>query len=281
MELLTWNIQAGCGADGVTDLDRIVGVISEMGNPDIICLQEVALNFPVVDGGRGENQVATLRTKFPQHDACFGAAIDCVDIEGARMGFGNLILSRLPVKQRTRHQLPRRADPDHFNMPRGATEVIVEEDSRLIRIITTHLEYFSNLQRRDQVSRIRGIVEESSARARSAAAKLGPGPYSVTKETRSTIVCGDFNFTPENPEYKVLTTTDSGCEGLSDAWCVNNGSRRHPATCGIFDRDQWPEGPHCRDFFFLTSDLSSRVVSLEVNSSTDASDHQPVRLILE
>ncbi|MDA9981782.1 endonuclease/exonuclease/phosphatase family protein [Gammaproteobacteria bacterium] len=50
MEILTWNIQAGTGVDGNNDMSRIAQVIKDTGNPDIICLQEVARNFPPVDG---------------------------------------------------------------------------------------------------------------------------------------------------------------------------------------------------------------------------------------
>jgi exonuclease III len=39
-------------------------------------------------------------------------------------------------------------------------------------------------------------------------------------------------------------------------------------------------GGHCRDYFALTPDVAQRVVSLEMNAATDASDHQPLRLVL-
>ena len=52
-------------------------------------------------------------------------------------------------------------------------------------------------------------------------------------------------------------------------------------TCGMFDRDQWPGGPHCRDFLFVTGDVASCVRAIEVDLETDASDHQPVRLDLD
>jgi len=39
-------------------------------------------------------------------------------------------------------------------------------------------------------------------------------------------------------------------------------------------------GPHARDFWFVGADLAPRVKSVEVDTETDASDHQPVWLTL-
>ncbi|HQV09649.1 MAG TPA: endonuclease, partial [Thauera sp.] len=51
MRLLTWNIQWGRGADGRVDLARTVAAIRAAGDFDVICLQEVACNFPGLAGG--------------------------------------------------------------------------------------------------------------------------------------------------------------------------------------------------------------------------------------
>ena len=74
-----------------------------------------------------------------------------------------------------------------------------------------------------------------------------------------------------------------GAVPLADAWTACHDSRPHEPTCGLFDRRQWPEGAHCRDyyyFFFITADLASRVETVTVALDTNASDHQPVRLVL-
>ena len=73
---------------------------------------------------------------------------------------------------------------------------------------------------------------------------------------------------------------DDGTPTILDAWRLLQGARPHDPTCGIFDREQWKEGPHCRDFFFVTEDLAERVSELEVNLTSAASDHQPLRLRL-
>ncbi|MDJ0956046.1 MAG: endonuclease/exonuclease/phosphatase family protein [Arenicellales bacterium] len=281
MELLTWNIQAARGVDGINDTQRIAHVIQDMGNPDVICLQEVACHLPVVDAGRGEDQVNSLAALFPNHDAFYGAAIDCIGPNNTRMRFGNLILSRFPVTQTSLHQLPRPLDPENKNMPRQATEVIVRDGSSWIRVMTTHLEYHSALQRKAQVRYLGEFLNEAHSRAKAQSVIANTGPYEVVRETGSSVLCGDFNLEPTDPVYHTLTSTDSTNGELVDAWPALHGSSQHAPTCGLFDKEQWPEGPHCRDFFFLTPNLASRIELFEVNPSTDASDHQPIRLILK
>jgi endonuclease/exonuclease/phosphatase family metal-dependent hydrolase len=280
MEILTWNIQAGTGVDGSNDMSRIAQVIKDTGNPDIICLQEVARNFSPVDGESAEDQVNTLKTAFPDYDAFFGAAIDCMSANKTRTYFGNIILSRLPVVQRMLHQLPRPVDVENRNMPRQATEVIVSDDARLVRVMTTHLEFFSTQQRQAHASRLRELCDEAHARAKTSSAVSDTNAYGITRETGSTVLCGDFNFEPTDAEYQVLTRTTNTNPGLSDAWRAKNGTADHAPTCGIFDRKQWPQGPHCRDFLFLTADLAPRVELFEINAATDASDHQPLRVLI-
>jgi exonuclease III len=68
---------------------------------------------------------------------------------------------------------------------------------------------------------------------------------------------------------------------LIDAWNTVHPDASRVPTCGVFDNNQWEKGPHCRDYFFLSKNLSQRIQEVSVNIKTDASDHQPIRLILE
>ena len=43
---------------------------------------------------------------------------------------------------------------------------------------------------------------------------------------------------------------------------------------------QWPDGAHCRDFFLVTEELQARLRSLRADLRTDASDYQPIVLVL-
>ena len=142
--ILSWNIQAGLGCDGVTDLGRIADTIRAR-DPDIICLQEVAQNVPDLAGG--DDQVDRLLGLFAGYHAVFGAAIDrAIGDWAGRARFGNLILSRLPVIQIFTHPLPQRAAPGVKHMPRQATEIVADSAAGMLRIVTTHFEFHSQAQ---------------------------------------------------------------------------------------------------------------------------------------
>jgi len=65
-----------------------------------------------------------------------------------------------------------------------------------------------------------------------------------------------------------------------DAWSVCYPERSHALTCGLSDHAQGADGPDCRDFIFVSEDMTSRVRRVEVNGVTDASDHQPILIEL-
>ncbi len=74
----------------------------------------------------------------------------------------------------------------------------------------------------------------------------------------------------------MLSPFPVGVPAFRDAWSVRHPGKPHAPTAGIYDADQWPKGPNCRDFVFLTGDLTERLRRVEVDVKTDASDHQPV-----
>lgn len=282
MEIVTWNIQCGRGVDGIVDLQRIARTAQAMGDLDVVCLQEVAQHMPDVDGGAGADQVAELAAAFPGYTSVFGAAVDILGADERRKRFGNLILSRLPIQQIFRHLLPQPADPSaKKSMPRQATEVVVAGETGALRIVTIHLEYYSERQRGAQADRLRVLHEEICANERQPPRQAGDGPYAPTPRPAAAVFCGDFNFIPNDRIYtQLLAPIGEQAPRLCDAWEVAHPGRAHDPTCGVFDREQWPQGPHCRDFFFVTEDLADRVSGVEVDTETPASDHQPVRLVV-
>ncbi|MDX1431119.1 MAG: endonuclease/exonuclease/phosphatase family protein [Gammaproteobacteria bacterium] len=281
MDIITWNVQACLGVDGREDLARICGVVRRMGGADVICLQEVAQHLLAEDGSVGADQVAALAREFPGHETFFGAAIDLAGASGRRQRFGNLVLSRLPVAQCFMHPLPQPPEPGVLHMPRQATEVVVETDGGALRITTTHLEFHSAAQRQSQVRRLLDIHDEICAGARRPPLYAEHGPYAKLPRPPSAVLCGDFNFTVSDDAYQTIIggSADEALR-LVDAWPSVHGAREHAPTCGIFDREQWPQGAHCRDFFFVTEDIAARVEDVLVDVDTDASDHQPMRLRL-
>lgn len=280
IKVLSWNIQNGLGCDGKVSLPRIAKIIREMGDPDVICLQEVSVNFRLKDGST-PNQIQQLATLFPQHQVFFGPAIDIWDGEFKdRSQFGNAILSRFPVRTVFYHPLPQPPHASVKQMPRQLVEVSVETADRSLRVMTTHLEYHSETQRISQCQRILDIQQEITAIENAPPNCDVSGPYMPLDRGESCVICGDFNFLPDSNEYQLFTDTSQPESMLLDAWRVISSDQAQPPTSGIFDHAQWPEGAHCRDYMFITSDLSDDIDDFQVNTTTDASDHQPLLLVL-
>src|SRR5205823_6156154 len=120
------------------DPARIAREAKRIADADVICFQEVAAGFKELAGSRGEDQFAELAALFPGYSA---HAVTPVDLNGKR--FGNLLLSRLPVSRVLRHSLPWPSAPDTPAMPRAAVEAVVEAPGGALRVLTTHLEYYS------------------------------------------------------------------------------------------------------------------------------------------
>jgi endonuclease/exonuclease/phosphatase family metal-dependent hydrolase len=282
--ILTWNIQCGLGVDGRVDLARVGDVIKGMGDTDIICLQEVSRFDCEMDGGKGADQVSVLSTLFPDHYPIFGPAINRQgNTQAQRRQFGNLILSRLPVLQVFKHLLPQPAPEEPCkHMPRQALEVVVEINDGPLRITTTHLEYHSEVQRLAQVSRLREVQAEVTKNKQYLNHAPSSGPYAAVPRPARSILCGDFNSGPDDFVYNMLTAPlKATVNNYLDAWRVIKGQELHAPTCGIYDRIQWPQGGHCRDFFFLSKDLSTIAKDIQVQQKTNASDHQPIFLRLK
>jgi len=270
MRLLQWNIQWCRGMDGRVDPARIARVSRELCDPDVACFQEVAINYPALAGSAGEDQVAELAKVFPGYSAHFAPVVDVRDERGARRQFGNLILSRLPVRQVFRHSLPWPADDAVPNMPRVAIEAVVEAPWGAVSVTSTHLEYYSARQRAAQVARLREIQAERLSHARATpSTQYSSGPFQPFARPAASILTGDFNMRVEDPSVAELK------KDYVDAWEALHPGAKHPPSFGVFD-SQFAKEPYCCDFVFVTPDLLGRLERAEVNIETDASDHQPV-----
>ena len=274
MRLLSWNIQWGRGVDGRVDLLRWAEVARNL-DADVLCLQEVAVNHPGLDGGAGRDQVAILSGLFLGYEAVYGVASDLPDGLGGRRQFGNLILSRLPLLQVLRHQLPWPADPAVPSMPRAALEVSVAAPAfpgGALRVITTHLEYYSTQQRAAQIAALRGICDAGwqQAMVPRSAAEADP-PFAVLPRGEGCVLCGDFNSPAGAAEHAPLTAAGT-------APALQCAVPPAP-TFGVHDR-RFIAAPAIYDMFWVSNNIAGRIASVEVDGLTTASDHQPVLLIL-
>lgn len=278
MKLLSWNIQQGRGADGIVSLKRIADEIKQSA-ADIICLQEVSRGFTVDGGGSpGPDQCAELESYFPGFDLAFGAGVNLAGAANeSRMEFGNAILSRWKIEMTEAHLLPWPYDQHaKKSMRRSATDCIVNTPAGMLHIITTHLEYHSELQRMHQLDYLSDIDVENRRRYIAGIKCPESGPYHLSELPADTIICGDFNMLPMSREYQhFMSSATARQNGLIDVWRDLHAGKPHPGTCGISDVEQWPEGPHCRDFVFVSGGLSGAATDYQVDQQTHFSDHQP------
>ena len=278
MKLVTWNVQWGLGCDGHVDLERIVRTARALFDADVFCFQEVSRGFPTLDGG--EDQPAALAALLPGYRPVFRPAVEVIDQDENLQAFGNMILSRLPVLRIASHLLPWPAD-EVRSMQRQALEVVVAASFGTVSVTTCHLEFHSVAQRAAQVERLRELHEETTRRGRLAFRDIGTGPYRTTDAPAGAIVCGDFNLEPDDPAYaRMQEPISAGVAPFVDAWTAHHGTVPHAPTAGVGDAEQWPQGPHCRDFIFVSQNLAERITDMRVDVDTTASDHQPIALTL-
>lgn len=281
LTIVSWNIQYGKGVDGRIDLHRIADVVEQDGLPDVLCLQEVSRNDP--ETANGSDQLNELQKLFPNYEIFYGASQNrSGGKDGGRRQFGNLILTRRSPLQVLHHLLPSPADPKARFMSRQTTEIVLSTDSGALRLMNTHLEFFSEKQQLAQVQRIRELHEEACAQTREAGLDFPNTPFARIQRPENMVICGDFNFVPESASYRLITSAfPEDVPDLVDAWDVVHPENDRSPTCGIFDHKQWKKGPHCRDYFFISENLSPQVNQVSVNTETAASDHQPIRITFE
>lgn len=275
MKLVTWNVQWCRGVDGVVSPQRIVDSARSLGDFDVLCLQEVASGFTALPGSQGEDQFQALAALLPEFTAIEGYAIDLPGTPGRRR-FGNLLLSRYPVLGVLRHQLPWPADPDHKGMSRLLIEATLQAPFGPVRVMTTHLEYYSAVQRMAQAQAIHALHGAACARA------AAPGPQDVSErplqsvpQTSRAVLTGDLNFVATDPEHAVLTAASGSAAPLLDAWALWAPGTPQPHTHALYEKNGKPDSYAC-DYIFVSQDLAPRVRRVHVDQALQASDHQPM-----
>lgn len=126
MRLLSYNVHKGIGGlDRRYDFDRVVRVI-EHENPDLICLQEVTRHARRT---HRDDQPAILAARFTS-----AACLYQMTMHYRKGGYGNLILSRWPVRE-SHHLCLRRGS----KKPRGVQLAMVETPDGAVSLANWHL----------------------------------------------------------------------------------------------------------------------------------------------
>ena len=181
LKIVAYNIHHGAGTDGKLDLARIAAVIAEE-DPDLVTLQEVDQKC---QRSGGVDQAAELG-KLLKMDHRFGKFMDF-----QRGEYGMAVLSRLPIKESTRHVLPEGAEP------RCALEIVVQPEGweKPLSLVGIHNDWTKEEIRVRQVSDLLAKLEKK----------------------HPVILAGDFNAEPGSDSLKLLA---------KDGWQI---LRRKPA----------------------------------------------------
>jgi endonuclease/exonuclease/phosphatase family metal-dependent hydrolase len=204
MRVVSWNIHWGCGRDGRIRIHAIIDVLRKL-NP--------GCDLPA---GSGCQSPGTRRQRQREPVQATGGRLRWLphDRAGAERNLPQQPAA--PVRQHPAVEIPHHPGPaphaalagrpgSPSGMPRGMIETVLEAPGGKLRVLTTHLEYYSPRSAAPRCSASASCMQEACARAaiyqprtgtRSALpARLPPG---------SAIFCGDFNFFPDSDDYRAL-----------------------------------------------------------------------------
>ena len=283
LRLASYNIQYGKGKDGRYDLPRIV---ADLGERDIIALQEVECNFArsgMVD------QPAALAGMLPHLHWVFGPGIN-VDASLVQDGrvihrrrqYGNMVLSRWPILSSVTHPLPKIALAGIFQQQRCLVETVIATPDGPLRFMSVHLDHVSPDTRMPQVDRMMDLALNGRQRGgnwggRQTGDAFTDGPPPMPDDI---VIMGDMNFAVDGPEYtRVLgdmsqwygRTYRAG--GLADAWIAAGHYELDGDTC---PHDDGVEGPRRIDHCFVSARLTPYVKAMWIGTGAQGSDHNPI-----
>lgn len=286
MKLASYNIQYGKGKDDQFNLDRIV---TELGNPDLIALQEVETHVP---RSGNVHQAHEIAARLDHMHWVYGPGIDLDASEVVdgkpvhrRRQFGNMVLSRWPILSSINHSLPKIALHGIFHLQRTLVETVIDAPGGPLRFCSVHLDHVSTHTRMPQVEYMIDIMLRGHERGASAGGPLNDPTWFVRPmppQPMTAIVMGDMNFTPHGAEYTRVVGDVSPwhgrtvrAHGLADAWTLAGHSE---AAGNTLPRDG--SDPMRIDHCFVTTDMAERVAQMEIGDDAIGSDHQPIFVTL-
>ena len=152
LRILTYNIHHGEGVDRQLNLERIAEVIRSV-DPDLVALQEVDKNF-MRPGSRRIDQPAEL-SRLTGMEVAFGA-----NLKVFRGGYGNAILSKLPILAYRNHPLPKLDRSEK----RGVLSAEIRFGRGTLTFLATHFDHRSDDgERLESAGWINRFVTDSSS----------------------------------------------------------------------------------------------------------------------
>jgi endonuclease/exonuclease/phosphatase family metal-dependent hydrolase len=288
MKCVSYNIQYGVGLDGHYDIGRITDAVR---GADVIALQEVSRNNP---RNQGRDMVKEIRAALPAYFSVYGPNFEA-DV-GSHMKdgqavtvtfqFGNMVLSKTPIRLSRNLLLPRTRTYGHTNYQRGAIEAVIDTPLGPIRFYSTHLDHRSPDERLAQVNflRERMLNYPLEGGALSGLSEMG---FPEPPHAEAFIVMGDFNMLAGSPEYLEMTGRADHEFGMPllathPADAAARVSQGEPATTWVDpkrpeDKSRWKR----IDYAFVSAGLMAGVRRSWVDAAATGSDHLPLWIEIE
>lgn len=284
MRIVTYNIQYGIGLDGQYDIGRIADAVR---GADVIALQEVTRNSP---NNQGRDMVAEIAEALPDYFSVYGAPCE-VDMGSAlekgrvvnrRFQFGNMVLSKTPVLSSRNLLLPRMRTFDLLNLQRGALEAMIATPFGPVRFYSVHLDHTSPAER---ILQLRWLVDKVLAYGSEGGAVTGVSEFGFPEppHPEDFILMGDFNLTPDSPEYAEIVGRPDVEFGLTrrsflpvDSAGLGQERPAERITWVDTKERQGPQQSRCLDYVFVYAGLAPRVKSTRIDAEAVGSDHRPV-----
>jgi endonuclease/exonuclease/phosphatase family metal-dependent hydrolase len=280
VKFVSYNIQYGIGQDGCFDPERIA---ASLRGADVIALQEVTRGY---ERNSYADLAETFSALFPDFFCCFGPAcdvlVDYAMVEGRmrerRFQFGNMVLSRFPIRASRNLLLPRARTFDKLNLQRSALETVIEAPGAPLRVYNVHLDHVSPDERMAQIAFIKaracGFLEEGGA-------LTGASEFAVVDPPSPVdfLIMGDFNMEPERPEYIAMTGHSDVYYGRTPRVGFPTDAQAH-LNSRAMDSYSWVNEDGSRrmhlDYCFVSGGLASRLKGAWVDTQATGSDHLPV-----
>ena len=287
----SYNIQYGKGQDGRFDLERIA---AEIEAADVIALQEVATGF-----ARNEfvDQAEWFAQRLNRH-AVFGATYD-VDasvtdeagrVVNRRRRFGNMVLSRWPIRSTRTLPLPFQPPALQRDVQRCAVEAVLALPGGPIRLYSLHLSHLTAGTRMPQVEALLAMVAAAPRDGMAWTDDSSPDEgnwaegWAEPTPPEPCLLMGDFNLPPSGPEYPLLTGALTERRGrvpvrgqFVDAWVAAG----NPEASG-WTLAEWAGQEGARiDYAFLHPTLVGRLRRTWIDTTAQGSDHLPIFVELD
>ncbi len=181
-----------------------------------------------------------------------------------------------------RHLLPWPVDAGVPSMQRVALEAVIEAPGfpgGALRVVTTHLEYYSALQRTAQIEALRDIaLRVTGMRWRRVRPPKPIRPSPCCRAAKAACSAATSTARPVRRSMQRYALPGDA-PVLKNAWPLAHGAVPPAPTFGVHDRRYFAE-PACYDFFYVSANIEGLVRDVIVDGATTASDHQPVLLVL-